>query len=161
MNSLVSGSAFDADDIVDFLTSADDEDREKRYAAIRGNVDTSDLSDLTEPISFDAVEGFKAEMGEDLGSEFFVAPTEPHPAITDAARKSPKKRKATAAEIPNAKKKPIAKSHSFSLPSFDFREGTGTLLAATLVAVVVLAFFGLQLYHVVQGPEVRVVRGLD
>lgn len=40
--SLVSGTAFGADDIADFLSSADEEDRQNRYAAIRADEESSD-----------------------------------------------------------------------------------------------------------------------
>jgi predicted component of type VI protein secretion system len=182
--SIISGDAFGADDIADFLSSADHEDRQKRYQDIRSNhasmEDSNDeFFDADENLDFTDV----TEVADDLklaepepvvrvaDSTPILVSASPLPSRVKDAAVSTNQSLATPVQKPARKEKNLApplkakrqgsKTSFNPLSSLNVGGGGAKMIAIATVLLFTLGFLGYQVYHLVSGPEVRILRGID
>jgi predicted component of type VI protein secretion system len=182
--SMVSGHAFDVDDIADFLSSADDDDRQKRYEAIRSNqasiddsndeffdadenLDFTDVTDVAEELTLSEPEPI-ARVGESKPVHVLATPIaspETNPASLESKSSAPVTQKPAKKEkniAPPKKTKRATSSRSFNpLASIDLGGGGMKMIVVGAFFVLTLGFLSYQIYRLVSGPEVRIVRGID
>ncbi len=172
--SMVTGAAWETFDIAGFLEAEDNQDREVRYEKIRAkNAESdefdsqSDDSGVIDPFDDDDSAVFDERISE-LESAILPGSPPTGEKLPESARKV--KSKADAAKKSRAPKSrapsrsPIATPRNWN-PFARFRSPGETdqlkLIAAFVMTLIVVGFFGWKVYQFATGPDVRVIRQVD
>lgn len=178
--SLVSGAALGEDDIAEFLSMADEDDRQERYASIsKQHAHASDDRDTT--ATFDDIENTQefdpadmdfaggtddgededggTDSGQDPWSAVASALPESDSNLDDSASSGNGQAASTQKNLAPPKKK--KRSRSSGLPKPALQGSTWKIIGAAALLIVAVVAFASQLISMTSTNEPRIVRGID
>lgn len=174
---MVTAEPWQSFDVASMLSSADEEERERRYEQIRGGEDgaedqgfitaDSDSDDFTDTQI--EIDDFADAFADDLGSLPSEAESPASPVAAQAAPtstpNSDKKAKASRPPKPS-KPKPLPRApkkmrRKMSAGGFSGNTDRLKFIGAVVLTLVVISFFGYRMYQFTSGPSVRVIQNID
>lgn len=161
--SMVSGEAWQEVDIADYLDSEDDADRERRYESIRDQrIAKKTAADSDElDASDDDFDGASPTVAE--GESVANIPDQPVGRRQDESAESGKSAasdRPAPGRLPKKYRRKLSGAKASSTPIFADSERL-KLIAAAILTVAMLGYLGYSAYRSYNGPEVRVLEGID